>query len=180
MDSGGKMPMAQAMRLAGFSKTSARNPQKITKSIPYIRTLEMADVSDARIARKQSNLLESAHIESQSFNAIEQEKIITHNDKGKKLRKPISESEFVHVPDKKIIEMIESVPGHVVIHIQKGRREKVARYRVPDTVVQTKQVELVLKTKGHFAADKLEIIDHELTDEEQKIFDEISKKNFKK
>lgn len=165
--------MRQAMLKAGFSQNYADNPKQLTSTKTYQKFLENAGITDQILAEKQAALINAAHITSQRFPAVMKSVVVTHNEAGKKLRKPTETTEWSHVSDARIKELIESVPAHVLLYIQKSVDEKIAYFRVPDTVVQTKHIEMGLKIKGHFAPEKHEITLPKPTEEEEQMLDNI-------
>lgn len=169
----GKVSIAEAMRRAGYSAEMVNNPQKFTRSKGYVSILEAAGETDELLAKKQKILLNSEVIEHMSFPSIMKETTITHSKKGRKLKQPETLRERIAVPDDEIFEIIESVSGHKVLYIQNAGAEKVVYYKAPNSVVQTKQIEIGLKVKGHFAPLVHDIMTHELSDEERKLLEGI-------
>lgn len=175
VENGGNV--SKAMRESGYKESTINSPSVVTKSKAFIKIMEEAGLTDTFLAKTQNNLARSARIERVSFSVITSEKKITVNKQGKKLKTPKIEMVTSHVPDQVIRELIESVPGHKLIFIHKGRDEKIAYFQVPEAVVQSKQVELALKVKGHFSPDAPQLHIHELTKEERSILDSLLDKN---
>lgn len=159
--------MGSAMRKAGYSDISALTPARLTKSKGYVRILEKAGMTDDFLAKEHMQLMQSSRIEHQSFPAISRTITVKENENGRKLKKPYKEHVYRHVPDEVIKAQIEAVPGHKLMYIQKGTSEKVAYINVPENIVRKGAIEMSYKVKSHFAPDKLDIIEHELTDEDK-------------
>lgn len=159
---------SRAMKDAGFSDEYSKNPQKLMQSQGFIKILEDAGMTDEKLAEKHNALLESAKIEKINFLAIAEE----YTDKNKKRLK-----RYKHIPDDVIVALIESVPGHKFLYIQKTRFEKIAYYKVPDAVVQSRQIEMGYKIKGHFAAHKFNVVTHTMTPEEEELFKSLMEAN---
>jgi hypothetical protein len=177
VENGGNV--SKAMRDVGFSDAYAKNPHKLTNSKAYKDILEAAGVTDDAIAKKHNILLNAARIEHQSFPGARKERTVKIIN-GRTLKTPKLETYYSHVDDDGIRAIIESVPGHRLLYIQKGYAEKIAYFQVPESVVQSKQIEMALKVKGHYAADKFEVSLPEPTDEENAALDNIFAKNKKK
>src|SRR3990167_8999915 len=171
VENGGNV--SRAMREAEYSPETAKNPQKLTRSKGYAEILKRAGVTDEMISKKQKMLLEAAHTMTQEFPAARVEKTVGKGNKEE------TTSELVHVSDKEIRRIIQSVPGHKILYNQTGTDKKNAHCQVPAAAVQTKQVELVLKVKGHFAPEQHDIITHEMTPEEIAVYEKIMGKNKK-
>lgn len=159
---------SRAMKDAGFSDWYSKNPQKIMQTKGFIKILEDAGMTDEKLAKKHNALLESAKIEKINFLAIAEE----YTDKNKKRLK-----RYKHIPDDVIIALIESIPGHKFLYIQKTRFEKIAYYKVPDAVVQSRQIEMGYKIKGHFASHKFDVVHHTMTPEEEELFKSLMQAN---
>jgi len=172
VENGGSV--AEAMRAAKFSEATIKSPQKLTRSKGFVKILEKAGMTDEVLAKAHNELMQSAVINHQSFPAIHSTKTIKVDENGKKLKRPQRETVYRHVPDEIIKMQIESVAGHRVLYIQKGTSEKVVYYQAPENVVRKGAIEMGYKAKGHFAPEKLEITEHELSAEEQELLEQLN------
>ncbi len=170
--------VGSAMRQAGYSPASAKTPSKFIESKAYSQFLNEAGVTDEVLSKKQSDLLGAARIESQVFDAESKVETTTHSPSGRKLKNPIVKTIWIHIPDKQIKELIESVPGHRLMYILKGGTSKRAFFQVPENIVQSKQIEMSLKVKGHFAPEA-HTVKYEMTEEERSVYESIFGKNKK-
>jgi len=174
LEKGGSV--GSAMRQAGYSTATAKNPDHLTESKAYIKHLEAAGITDEMLSTKQAMLLAAAHIETLRFDSITKNKVTTIGANGRKLKKSKIVTEFSAVADEKIKEIIESVPGHKLIYIQTGATYKIAHFQVPESVVQSKQIEMSLKVKGHMMPEIIPV-HHVMTDDERAVFASIFQKN---
>lgn len=172
---GSKISVSKAMRESGvYAQSTSTRPEKITRSKGFIKILEAAGLTDAFLARKHSQLANATSLDKDTFLA---DPIIETKRKKEKI------TGWAHVSDAKIkllIEGPEEAPtGNKIAYIKKFEKYKEVFFRVPDNAVQSKALEMGYKIKDHFAPDKLDIIEHEMTDEEKKVFDSIFKNNKK-
>jgi hypothetical protein len=165
LEKGGSV--GDAMRHAGYTPATAKNPSHLTKSKGFVKILEKAGLTDEVLAQGHMELMQSSRIEHQSFPAIYRTTVVDKDENGKKLKKALKEEVYRHVPDNVIKMQIESVPGHKLMYIQKGTVEKIAYIKVPENIVRKSAIEMGYKVKAHFAPDKLDIVDHELSDEDR-------------
>jgi len=158
---------ADALRYAGYSPSIVNNPQKVFKSKSFAQALEKAGVSDVRVAKKYSRLLDATNLEKDTFYA---EKIITK--KGKK-----EIVEYKQLSNEKIKELIEGTDddstGCRISYIKTFETHKDVFFRAPDNVVQMGMVDKIGKVKSHFAPDKHEVETHELDESERKFLQSI-------
>ncbi len=159
---GTKISVTKAMRESGvYSESTAKRPEKITKSKGFIKILEAAGLTDSFLAKKHSQLSRATRLEKDTFYA--QPKIEIKRKKEHIVA-------WIHVSDEKIKEMIEGAEddptGNRVAYIKKFEKYKEVYFRVPDSVVQSKALEMGYKIKDHFAPNKLDIIDHDLSEKE--------------
>lgn len=157
---------AEALRAAGYSAAVIKNPKRVTQSKAFIKVLEKAGMTDSFLAQRHQELMDAAKIEFLDFPALKGSKTISVDEDGKKLKKPYKETVYRHTPDEEIRRQVESVPGVKLMYIQKGTYEKRAYIKVPENIVRKGALDMGYKVKDHFAADKLEIVEHELTEEE--------------
>lgn len=176
MGNGGKISVSKAMRDSGaYSKHSSHHPEKITKAKGFIQILEKAGLTDQFLAKKHSQLSNATVLGKDTFYA---EQIVT-KVKGKK-----KETTYRHLSNDKIKELVEGTEenptGVKIAYIKTFETHKDVFYRTPDNAVQSKALEMGYKIKDKFAADKLDITTHELTEEEENILKNIINKNSKK
>lgn len=172
---GEKVSVSKAMRESGvYSQSVSKQPHRITKSKGFIEILEKAGLSDSFLARKHSQLANSTRLEKDTFYA---DPIIETKRKKEKV------VGWTHVSDAKIKLLIEGTAeeptGNRVAYIKKFDKHKEVFFRVPDNAVQSKALEMGYKIKDLFAADKLDIVEHEMNDDEKSVFDSIFKNNKK-
>ena len=155
-----------SLRAAGYSDAMVKNPQKVTKSKAFVKVLEAAGMTDAYLAKSHQELMQASKLETIAFHAIKREVWVTKDKNGKKLKSPEKDWVYRHIPDEVIQLQVEAVPAVKLLWIQKGFSEKIAYIKVPENAVRKSAIEMGYKVKDHFAADKLEIVEHELTDDE--------------
>lgn len=159
LEKGGSV--ASAMRSAGYSPATIKNPDHLTKSKAFIKILEKAGVTDNLLAKKHVALLNSSRLDRETFDAVR---------KGRK---------WVHFTDEQIktsIEGTEENPtGCRIMYIKTFPEQRIALFRTPDNPAQAKALEMGYKVKDHFAPDKFELVEHELTPEEQEIVEAVFK-----
>ncbi len=151
---GGKM--SDALRAAGASQSIIRNPQKVTKSKGFSALLDKAGLTDRYLAQKHQSLLNATRREEEVFYSIRTGK--------KKWRKYTDEEIKIIIEGKP-----EELTGCKLICIKDDpyHKARIAVYRHPESAVQSKQIEMAYKVKGHFAPQKLDITEHELSEEER-------------
>lgn len=164
LENGGSV--GAAMRAAGYTPATAKNPSKLTQSKAFIKILEKAGVTDSALAKAHGDLLHSARIEHKEFYAMDAYRTVKKDKNGKPLKEPATEHYYRHLSDNEIKAQIESVPGHKLLSIHKSASKKIAYYQSPENAVRKSAIEMGYKVKDHFAPEKLDIIEHELTEEE--------------
>lgn len=149
-----------AMRAAGYKEATINTPSKLTQSKAFKEIFKM-DVSDDDLSKGHKELLERAKIERWTFPTTRVKK------------------RLIHISDDKVKDIIESVRGQKLVYIQKTRYEKIAYYQVPESIVRKSAIEMAYKIRGYFSPDKLEIVDDEMTPEEEAEFNKIYNQNKK-
>ncbi len=157
---------AAALRKAGYSEEIAKNPQKVFNNQTYVQILERAGLTDESLAKAHQELMQSSRIEKYSFLAARVEKWVKLDKKGRKLKTPYKDLGWKHLSDEEITVQIANIPGHRLMYIQKGLNEKIAYCQVPENAVRKSAIEMANKVKGHFAPDKLEVVEHTVSPEE--------------
>ena len=161
--------MAEAMRHAGYSENSIKNPHLIRQSSGYSAILDKAGISDNALAKEQARLLNSSRLEEKTFWAL---------GVGKKKKK-----RYRHTSDEMIkicIEGTEDQPtGCVLLGITTARDHKVAIYRHPDNASRGRALELALKTKGHLSPSPYDLPEHALDDHDREVLSSIFSANKK-
>ncbi len=122
---GGKVSVSKAMREAGYSKSVAKNPKKLTESVAYQSLAERID----------EDLITKSHIE---LFAQRREATLTF-------------PKFME--DEEILEACEAA-GIDVLSITPTEKSKLAIYFVPDAQAKAKAIEMAHKMKGAYIADK--------------------------
>ena len=169
--------VAEAMRHADYSPKTVKNPMTLTKSRAYIQVLEKAGLTDTFLSQQHLALINSARLDRIPFPGEVFERLKKVGKGKKAVWKTMKR--VVFIDDEEIKKVIEAVPGHLLAFIHRTRYEKVAYVQVPDNVVRKGGIEMAYKVKGHNAPEQHELIDHELTEEEQKKLDTIFGKNKK-
>lgn len=162
LEKGGSV--GNAMRIAGYSEATIKNPDHLTKSKAYKDILNEAGLTDEVLSKKHISLLNSSRLEKESFLAT------------KKNRR------WIHYSDDQIKLAIEGTTerptGCKLSYIKLFPHEKVAVFRIPDNAAQSKALEMGYKVKDHFASEKVDVvITDEMSDEERAKLDEIRKLN---
>lgn len=130
--------MRRAIKHAGYSQSLADNPKVLTD-----RKWFKSVIPDyAKTANAMHDLMDSARLDHYIF--------------------PLSMS------DAEIQELIESLPGCTLRKIKHGETQTWAYFWTPDNKSRKDAIDIVLKVRGDYAAEKLKIVDEyeNLTDEE--------------
>ena len=153
--------MGDALDKAGYSPSIVKNPQKVFRSKAFAQVLERSGVTDMRVGKKYSRLLDSSKIEHEVFYGVQNEKGEWKYPSHDKIRK--------------IIEGDDGETGCILRNIQVDHKmhEVIVTYLHPENVVQKGMVELVGKVRSHFAPEKLEVEVHELDESERKLLQGI-------
>ena len=152
---------ADALRHAGYPPSTVKNPAKVFKSKAFSQVLDKCEVSDMRIGRKYSRLLDSGKIEHETFFGVQNEKGEWKYPSHDKIRK--------------IIEGDNGETGCILRNVQIDHKmhHVIVTYIHPENAVQKGMVELVGKVKSHFAPEKFEVETHELDEDERKFLQSI-------
>lgn len=130
--------MRSAIKDAGYSQNVANSPQRITDRKWFRENLPDYQETSSAIR----DLLGAAHLDHYVF--------------------PLS------MTDEEIIEVIESIRGCKVKKIKHGETQTWAYFWVPDNKGRKDAIDIVLKVRGDYAAEKIAITDpiDSLSDEE--------------
>lgn len=159
---GNRGDQKKALRDAGYSESIAKTPSKVFGSPTFSQLLEKAGVSDKKVAGKYASLLNSSRVEKEYL------------DGWREGRKWVYPSPALV---RKMIEGDEDHPtGCVVMHIatDSNQRRLIVTYRHPDNAAQKGIVELIGKVRSHFAPDRLDVVHHDLSEEDLKALSNIN------
>lgn len=157
VEKGGKVTMGGALRAAGASPSIIKNPDRVFKSVGFAKELEKVGLTDKFIAKKYVSLMSATNIDKEIFEGFKV--------KGK----------WTYPSDDLIRETIEGTEEAptgckvMFVKIDTTYKRKMVTFRRPDNGVQKGMIELAGKVKSHFAPDKLDIVHHELDEEERKL-----------
>ncbi len=132
VDLGGSI--GKAMVAVGYSKATAKTPQKLTESKGWKELMGYC-IPEEELAKKHSELLDAVKINHFTF--------------------PNSMS------DEEIKEVVEKVPEYILIMIERNPKYTKAHFSAPDNAIQLKSVELGLKLHGLLGRDNNKASDRE-------------------
>lgn len=140
LENGGNM--SKAMREAGYSPATAKNPDKLTKSGGFLKLMEEA-LPDNSLVDKHKKLLNTTKIEHMVFprEGIDPDDM---NLVGQENAKQITDI----LTDQDIIDMLAEVNCKVK-RIMHGETARHVWYWVGDATAQQKALELAYKLKGY-------------------------------
>ena len=119
--------ISKSMLQAGYSPNTAKMPSNLTNSKGW-QTLMSKYLSDRKLTKKHSELLEARHIEHYTFPAS--------------------------MTNKEIKDTIEKgSPGARVINLQRNQQWVRAHFSTSDNITQTKNLELAYKIKGRLKVE---------------------------
>lgn len=171
---GGKRPVSKAMREAGYSEAMARNSHKLTKSQTYKDYLEAAGLTSEYLSEKHQKLSRATRLEKDTFHA---EPIYELKGKKEVL------SGWKNLSDEKIRLLIEGTEedptGNKLAYIKKYEKHRDVFFRVPDSVVQSKAIDMAYKVRGDYTADRAfeDLASHIIGKEEEEEINGILNKN---
>lgn len=137
--------VSAAMREAGYSEKSAKNPSNLTNSKAWEEYMEKF-LSDADLAKKHHQLLNATSIERINFNKRE--------------------------TDEDIEAIVEKMPGYELLHIVRDEESSsyssvYAYVKAPDNMAQDKALDKAYKLKGSYAPEKSITATFNLNDEQR-------------
>lgn len=140
-ENGGKISKGEILKEAGYSDAIAKNPAKIFESASMKKAIKSAGLDLKSLKMKHKQLLNMGRIQS------------------------ISAS--MHIPQEQFVNMvINSIPGSRFFHyfdmLLNSSREYY--FIFPDTITQTKALEMQYKILGEFAPEKHRIVDKDDND----------------
>ncbi len=162
VDNGGTQ--ADALRAAGYSQAIIRNPKRVFESSAFAKALEDAGVTDIKVAKRYSRLLNSSRIETLMLDGWRD---------GRK---------WAYPKDSEVRKMIEGDEHHptgcdvLYIRIDTTYHRLVVTYRHPDNAAQTRIIELVGKVKSHFAPEKLGVVEHTMSEADRQLLEGLNGK----
>lgn len=170
----GKLSKGEAMIEAGYSPNSAKNPANLTRSKAFTQVLEEAGLTDEYLAKGHRELAEANTLKEMKFDHEVTEHLVAIDEEDPKYIKGGREKQFftdkVYTPVslQHIKKVISSIKGAVYVTSRKFKNDyTLVYYTVPDPQTRAKAQELSYKTKGHFAAERIEHTLPEATDEEK-------------
>jgi hypothetical protein len=171
---------ADLLRKAGFAESMARNPQKVFQSKGFAAVLDKAGLTDSFLAKKHAQLANASILEEKIFHSLK----IGYKTigKGKKKKEVATYRKFSDEFIKLTIEGPAEAPtGCIVLTITEDpyQHARIAHFRRPDNVVQGRSLELGYKTKGLMAPDRLDLVSHALSEEEDSLLGSIFSGNKK-
>lgn len=119
------MSVGQAMREAGYSEGSIKNPQQLTRTKTWHDLMEQY-LPDRKLAQAHKKLLDAKQIDHMVF--------------------PLA------TPEESITDLVKSVGG-TVRRFQHGETAIHCWFWAPNIAAQTKAIELAYKIKGHVNGD---------------------------
>ena len=136
----GDMSQAEAMRRAGYSKASARNPQYLTKKPLYTEILNENGLDDQALSNVHRQLMKATVIEKEVFPGIK-----------------TKSKQAIEAYVQQIKRNVESNEGCELLSItQNWTGEFVAVFKKPETGSRLTSLSMAYKVKGHFAPIKVD------------------------
>lgn len=173
---------AEAMRQAGYARSTAEDhPEYVTKSLSFKQILDNAGVTDEFLAKRHKELSHASTLKEFFFEHKRVKELIEIDEddpdwdkKGRPKQFKLS-SELKPVGKKHIKAIIETMKGAELVYVREDYTKSVAYVIVPDNQARRSALDLGLKVKGHFAAEKvnLTIEDEEITPEERQKLNEL-------
>lgn len=171
-----RMSTSEAMRQAGYSKSSARKPQRITKSETFKDVLNRIGFTDERLARGYEELAGASTMREITFLAKKVNELIKIDesspdwDEEGPMNQIKEDSHYVHLTRKEIDKALSKIPGAQFAHSIEQYDRTVVYYSVPEYGPRAKALELASKAKGSFSPEQVNVTieDEEITPEERK------------
>ena len=121
VENGGNI--GKAMIDAGYSPTTAKTPQKLTKSKGW-QELMQDYFPDEELVKTHKSLFDAEKQSTYTFSKSDSNRFIK--------------------------EIIESIPSNKLVYIRKTKTHKIAYYTEPDNVTIGKALDLAYKVKGYY------------------------------
>ncbi len=148
--------VSKAMKDAGYSKQTAKTPQKLTESKSFVEMLNEMGLDDASIARKHQELLNSQRMDHMTFPlgpAEEGKKKKLPDDEIKEADLPEEFQERTTLTDQEIKEMLATV-NCTVRRIVHGNTARHVYFWSADNKARKDALDMAYKLKGHYAPEK--------------------------
>lgn len=169
--------VAEAMRKAGYSENTLRDPGKLTRSKAFAEYLVEAGLTDSVISTRYKELVDSNQLDRIVFpHKLIYKEVTKKTKKGKKKVETITQT--TPLTDEEITNTISEIVGAKLISIQRTNLESIATVVVPLHPIRKGGIELVSKIRGDFAPEA-HTVHYELTPEEKVIYDKIYNMNKK-
>lgn len=172
--------VAEAMRQAGYSENTLRDPGKLTRTKAFIDVLNKAGLDDDTLAKAHAELIMASRMERLVFPHQIKKQQVTRTIKKKKQR--VEKLVYEPLSDEDIKLAVEATRGYHLIKIidDYAANNRIALCRMPEHLVRRAGVDMAYKVKSHYAAEKLDVgLNHQLTDEERDELNSILQKNKK-
>lgn len=141
VENGGKLSKGEILKEAGYSDAIAKNPAKIFESASMKKAIKSAGLDLKSLKMKHKQLLNMGRLQN------------------------ISAS--IHIPHDQFVNMVlEGIPWSRFMHYFDNALNASREYFfiIPDTVTQTKALEMQYKILGEFAPEKHRIVDRDDND----------------
>jgi hypothetical protein len=158
VENGGNV--SKAMRDAGYSPKTAKNPKKLTDSKTWKELMEEY-LPEKDLAKVHRGLLNAHHIEHMVFPLGPKEKTLPPvelepQEHGGALKREHKQQESLKLTDEQIIELLESV-NCTVRKIAHGDTARHVWFWSPDNKAKKDALDMAYKLRGNYAPEKKDL-----------------------
>lgn len=156
LESGGTASVSAAMREAGYSPASARNPHKLTGSKTWAQLMDEF-ISDEQMAKLHGELAAAGSMQTFDFPdppAPKRVKKLVNQPNGGAIfndsDEDVTKPRLKPVTAEQIGEIISSVPGCRLIRVVRRGEVQTAYYVTPDNVSRRHALNIAYKLRGRY------------------------------